>query len=246
MVNLLDNVKRGKLSSYRFSFSGESVNDAESNVKQKLCLKSDGSICLSSLYEANESASSLCTCIRTALSITASARWTISKTLLSEALSTFCWEKKQFSSRGRRHKGRLSKLPEALQETCGAAESSSQLGTAGWGAGDSALPACWRGTRHAWPWQNCEQPAAQQAERVRKGARTLLKVREGLFSGGLISLYRAFADEGSKWLLRLECWICPYGSTWSLSLCHHTKHLPSCWIQGDGKLPAFLSGICLW
>lgn len=186
---------------YRFSFSEESaVNNAENNVKQKLSLKSDGSICLSSLYKASESASSLCTCIHTALGITASARQMISKTLLSEALSAFCWEKEQFSLKGRRHKERLSNLPEALREACNGAENSSLLSTAAREPEENPLPPCWRGTQHTSPWQSCKQLAAQQAKTMGKGAKTLLKVREGLLSGRLINQYRAFIAGGCSGL----------------------------------------------
>lgn len=100
--------------------------------------------------------------------------------------------KEQFSLKRRRHKGRLSNLPEALQEACSAAENSSLLSATAGRPGDSPLPPCWRGTRHTSPWQSCEQPAAQQAKMVGKGVKALLKAREGLLSGGLISLYHAF------------------------------------------------------
>lgn len=132
--------------------------------------------------------------MHTALGITTSS----SKTLLSEALSTFCWEKKQFSFKGRRHKRRLSNLPKALREACGAAENSGLLSTAAWGAGHYPLPPWWRRTQHTSPWQSCEQPAAQQATRLGKGAKTLLKVREDLLWGGLIILCCAFTIRASS------------------------------------------------
>lgn len=182
----------------------------------------------------------------------------ISKTLLSEALSTFCWEKEQFSLKGRRHKERLSNLPEALREACGGAENSSLLSTAAREPEENPLPPCWRGTQHASPWQSCKQPAAQQAKTVGKGAKTLLKVREGLLSGGLINQYGAFIAGGYSRLKEANDFsissagFVPYGSTVARGTSPSAttpSTLPPAegmGIQGNGKLPALLRDICLW
>lgn len=179
----------------------------------------------------------------------------ISKTSLSEALSAFCWEKEQFSLKGRRHKERLSNLPEALREACGGAENSSLLSTTAREPEENPLPPRWRGTQHTSPWQSCKQPAAQQAKTVGK---TLLKVREGLLSGGLINQYGALIAGGCSRLKEandFSIWsagFVPYGSTVARGACPSAttpSTLPPAegmGNQGNGKLPAFLRDICLW